>query len=462
MVNYSGLRKFFTLECLYHLSEPNAREADLRLRNKEPSLSQSVILTKHKSVRMAHIIWLRNDLRIIDHDIFHHLQDQPIIPLYIFDPREHASDAWGHSRLGKHRRRFLMEGLQALREELQSRGSDLCIRHGYPAEVIEQMHQQYTIEGIHVYGHDAYEERQQEEAAKKLGIPFHLYEADTLYHPADLPFPIEKMPFVFTDFRKKMEKQSEVRPFHPTPKQFVKPEINLDWGDIPKVDYKIDSRSAFPFRGGTRAALDRLEHYFWETDQLAQYKNTRNGLLGTDYSSKFSPWLAQGAISARFIYHQVKKYESLRTKNQSTYWLIFELIWRDFFRFTAKSEGNRFFRIPREVKAMRIPAFELWKSGQTGEPFIDANMKELAATGFMSNRGRQNVGSYLVHQLNVPWYAGAAWFESQLIDYDVYSNWGNWTYVAGVGHDPRSRVFNISRQQSMYDPEGAYVEVWGK
>lgn len=410
---------------------------------------------------MAHIIWLRNDLRIIDHDIFHTLQDQPIIPLYIFDPREEESDAWGHPRRGKHRQRFLIEALYALKNELQQRGSDLCIRHGKPADVFNQIHHQFSIDGIHVYGHDAYEERQAEEEVRRLGIPFHLYEADTLYHPVDLPFPIEKMPFVFTDFRKKMEKQSKVRPFHPTPKSFIKPEIKVEWGTIPKVDdSELDARSAFPYKGGTRAALDRLEHYFWETDQLAQYKKTRNGLLGTDYSSKFSPWLAQGAISAGFIYHQVKKYESLRHKNQSTYWLIFELIWRDFFRFTAKAEGQRFFRMPRKIKAMRIPSFEQWKAGATGEPFIDANMKELALTGFMSNRGRQNVASYLVHELNVPWYAGAAWFESQLIDYDVYSNWGNWTYVAGVGHDPRSRVFNISRQQSMYDPDGAYVNNW--
>ncbi|MFN5841789.1 MAG: FAD-binding domain-containing protein, partial [Bacteroidota bacterium] len=101
--------------------------------------------------------------------------------------------------------------------------------------------------------------------------------------------------------------------------------------------------------------------------------------------------------------------------------------------------------------------------GNTGEPFVDANMRELWHSGFMSNRGRQNVASYLVHDLHIDWRWGAAWFERLLIDYDVYSNYGNWQYVAGVGNDPREgRKFNIKRQQEMYDAECAYVDYWLK
>ncbi len=415
----------------------------------------------YKTIYMAHVIWLRNDLRILDHDIFHALQNECIIPIYIFDPKDQALDAWGNVRTGKHRERFLNEGLKALRDELTKRGGNLCVRYGSPKEVFASLSETVGIESIHTYAHDAYEEHQQELAVESLGIPLHRYHGNTLYHPEDLPFTPANLPFVFTQFRKKVEKQSDVRSFYPTPSSFHVPKDFDDWGSLPQLEQEpLDARSAFPFKGGTRSALDRLEHYFWETNALAKYKETRNGLLGTDYSSKFSPWLAQGAISARFIYHQVLKYESLRTKNQSTYWLVFELIWRDFFRFCAWSEGNRFFRMPKEAKGLRISNYERWKLGDTGEPFVDANMIELRETGFMSNRGRQNVGSYLVHNLNVPWHAGAAWFESQLIDYDVYSNWGNWTYVAGVGHDPRSRVFNIQRQQQMYDPDREYVKQW--
>jgi len=106
-------------------------------------------------------------------------------------------------------------------------------------------------------------------------------------------------------------------------------------------------------------------------------------------------------------------------------------------------------------------AFQRWVAGQTGTPFIDANMREIALTGFMSNRGRQNVASYLVKDLKLDWRLGAEYFEHILLDYDVTSNWCNWNYVAGVGSDPREdRYFNILSQAQRYDGEGEYVKLW--
>jgi deoxyribodipyrimidine photo-lyase len=217
--------------------------------------------------------------------------------------------------------------------------------------------------------------------------------------------------------------------------------------------------------GGERPGLQRLYSYFWQKDLLKRYKQTRNGLLG-DYSSKFSVWLAHGCLSPREIHAQVHRYERQRTKNQSTYWLVFELIWRDFFRFAFLKHGNRFFHA--QGIADRAPyarwsksRFLAWTRGETGVPFVDANMIELRKTGFMSNRGRQNVASFLVHDLHLPWRAGAAWFEHLLLDYDVQSNWGNWAYVAGVGNDPRpNRKFKILRQAEKYDAKGHYVRTW--
>ncbi|TVQ75644.1 MAG: DASH family cryptochrome [Flavobacteriales bacterium] len=410
---------------------------------------------------MAHLIYLRNDLRILDHDIFHKLQHEEIIPLYIFDENTLKNDVLNQPRLGDFRKKLLLEGLQSLRKELQERGGNLMIATGSPKDVIAEIHKKTPLQGIHFYQHDAPEELDRTQEIESLNIPMFSYAGDYLYHPEDLPFSLEKIPFVFTAFRKKVEKYAEVRPFFPTPSKFSVPSIIDDWGEIPAIpNLKIDERSAFPYLGGTRGALDRLEHYFWNTDLLAEYKETRNGMTGVDYSSKFSPWLAQGSISARFIFHQVKKYEKLRQANESTYWLIFELIWRDFFRFTAASEGGKFFKIPRNYVPKTSTAFEKWKEGKTGNAFIDAAMIELRSTGYTSNRARQNVASYLVHDLNQPWYAGALWFESVLIDYDVYSNYGNWTYVAGVGHDPRSRKFNIQRQADMYDADETFRNTW--
>jgi len=141
-------------------------------------------------------------------------------------------------------------------------------------------------------------------------------------------------------------------------------------------------------------------------------------------STKLSPFLAQGSISARRVHDEVRRYEAERTTNRSTYWVIFELLWRDFFRFTADQRGNALFRpegLRGERRAWRHDRelLERWIDGRTGDPFVDANMRELAATGYMSNRGRQNVASQLAHDLGVDWTWGAEWFGSVLIDYDV-------------------------------------------
>ena len=122
--------------------------------------------------------------------------------------------------------------------------------------------------------------------------------------------------------------------------------------------------------------------------------------------------------------------------NQSTYWVIFELLWRDYFRFVCYKYGDSVFH-ETGIMNKRLPwsqdkvKFEAWREGRTGVPFVDANMRELARTGWMSNRGRQNVASFLVKDLGLDWRLGAEWFESQLLDHDVCSNYGNWNYAAG-------------------------------
>ena len=202
--------------------------------------------------------------------------------------------------------------------------------------------------------------------------------------------------------------------------------------------------------------------------QLKIYKDTRNGMLGPDYSSKFSPWLATGSISPRVIFAEIAKYERERVENDSTYWLFFELIWRDFFRFSAISFGDAFFKLggpqgnPKKYPWKRDGAlFYAWREGRTGYPLVDANMRELKATGFMSNRGRQIVASFLTRDLGLDWRLGASWFEECLLDYDPCSNWGNWCYAAGVGSDPREdRYFSLPKQGGTYDPDAVYMKHW--
>ena len=244
----------------------------------------------------------------------------------------------------------------------------------------------------------------------------------------------------------------------------LKPAIKL-YRKLGFEEFEVDERSAFPFKGGEKQALERLHDYFWKSHSLASYKKTRNELIGLHYSSKFSPWLANGSISPKIIYWSVIDFENQIIKNQDTYWLIFELLWRDFFKYISLKYGDKIFQLngilQKKYEWKRsIEMQEQWISGTTTEPFINANMKELATTGWMSNRGRQNVASYWSKELKQDWRIGASYFESMLIDYDVHSNWCNWMYLSGVGNDPRNRRFNIKKQASIYDPQNTFQKLW--
>ena len=278
---------------------------------------------------------------------------------------------------------------------------------------------------------------------------------------------------MFTIFRKKCEKYINVRPcfneikslpFENRLSQENKILTITDFGFYP---FKRDPRSAFPFIGGSKSGKQRIDHYFWETEKILSYKNTRDSLLGKDYSSKLSAWLANGSLSAREIYWEIKSFEKQRKKNQSTYWLVFELIWRDFFKYISLKHGNKIFHIGGILDKQyhwntNEQKLQSWIDGFTDEPFVNANMIELLKTGWMSNRGRQNVASYFAKNLLIDWRIGAAYFESQLIDYDVHSNYGNWMYVSGVGNDTRDRKFNILWQAHKYDSQNKFQKLWLK
>ena len=358
---------------------------------------------------------------------------------------------------------------------LRNLGSRLLIVKGKPEIEIPKIAEKYQAQKVFAKREVAFEEKNTDalvqEALIKIRCELQTFSTSTLYHAEDLPFSIKDIPDVFTNFRKKIEKDASVRTVYKTPEVIYSPEIPemiLPTLDALGLEKKaMDSRAAIPFKGGETEAKKRLNHYFYETKLLSKYKETRNGMVGADYSSKFSAWLALGSISPRTIYHEIKKYESQFGANDSTYWLIFELLWRDFFRFMFKKYQTKFF-LYSGIKTEKVNSKSLnekllsqWINGATPSDFINANMLELKLTGFMSNRGRQNVASYFCNELNIDWRIGAAYFEEQLIDYDVCSNWGNWAYIAGVGNDPRGhRYFNIEKQANDYDKNKVFRELW--
>lgn len=432
------------------------------------------------------LVWFRQDLRLTDHEPLYRAAQEcgQLIPLYCFDHRHFGQTSFGFPKTGAWRGRFLWEAVANLRQNLQALGSQLILRSGRPEELIPELVQTWGIS--HVYYHQAVtpEELAVETALAEnlssLKINLQGFWGTSLLHPEDLPFPPEELPDLFTQFRRRVEGEGSqkkklapvpVRAPYPFPAR-LPPCPDLELGDLPAPEsfnltfLDPDPRAVLPFQGGETWGKARVEAYFWEGDCLRTYKETRNGLLGADYSSKFSPWLALGCLSPRWLYDEIRRYEAERVKNESTYWLFFELLWRDFFYFVARKYGARLF-YPFGLRRLNLPwsrdweLFRCWSEGQTGYPLVDANLRELRLTGFMSNRGRQNVASFLTKNLGLDWRMGAEWFESWLIDYDVCSNWGNCNYVAGVGNDRREfRYFNIAKQSRDYDPQGNYLRHW--
>lgn len=427
------------------------------------------------------IVWFRQDLRLHDNEALVDAlsSNDEVVFAYIFDERVFKSDTkFGFRKTGPHRARFIIESVLDLKESLKKLGSDLYVRIGKPEVEIFKLAQHIKSNWVYCNRERTQEEVNVQNTLEKnlwsIGQELRFYRGKMLLYTADLPFPVTQTPDVFTQFRKEVENFVAVREPFDSPKEKLEPlSVRIDFGEVPELsefnheEEDQDPRSAIPFQGGESAALRRLKYYLWDSKLISNYKETRNGLIGSDYSSKFSPYLAVGCLSPKLIYSEVKKYESIYGANDSTYWLIFELLWRDFFRFMGKKHGNKIFQftgtrgIKIEENREDQSLINKWTQGLTGIPFIDANMRELNKTGFMSNRGRQNVASFFVKDLKQNWIIGAEYFESLLIDYDPCSNYGNWNYVAGVGSDPRQdRYFNIISQANRYDPDGSFVRHW--
>jgi deoxyribodipyrimidine photo-lyase len=423
------------------------------------------------------VVWFKTDLRVNDNETLSKAiaQSDLIIPVFCFDESHFVKSDFGFQKTGSYRATFLLESIQDLDKNLRALGSGLIIVKGKPEEEIPKIVKQYHANKVVAKREVAFEEKRTEalvqEALFKIKCELETFSTSTLYHAEDLPFSIKDIPDVFTNFRKQTEKEAVIRPAFDVPPQIKTPVIETmvlpTLEELGLTHQAIDSRAVLHFKGGETEAIARLNHYFYESKCISEYKITRNGMIGADYSSKFSAWLAMGCISPRFIYQELKKYEHQFGANESTYWLVFELLWRDYFRFIMKKYNAKLF-LHSGIKTNEIQInetnslnLEAWINGTTGIDFVDANMIELKLTGFMSNRGRQNVASYLCNDLKLDWRLGAAYFEQQLIDYDVCSNWGNWAYLAGVGNDPRgNRYFNIGKQASDYDKNGDFRNLW--
>ncbi|KAI1411437.1 cryptochrome [Hypoxylon sp. FL1857] len=501
---------------------------------------------------------IRHDLRVSDNPILNYLATTSehgfthILPLFVLLPHqievsgflkegtqspfpEARSEVGRYWRCGPHRAKFIAESIWNLKDNLEKLGSELTIRIGTYDEVLKSLvhglkQSELNVGGVWAIGEEGYEEKRDEnamsEACSSLNVDFQLW-VDEKYFIDDRELKLntpQDLPDVFTTYRKMMEPLRE-KPsaILPTPPKGTLPEtvgeskipsqnpafeipssydsfeeallrpVNEVLSEVPP--FPEGAKSAHPFHGGEDSALSRLDHLI-KSGSAFSYKASRNGLLGADFSTKLSAYLAQGCITARQIHHRLVVYEDGKDEslaesqgygegeNEGTKAIRFELLWRDYMRLCSRKFKEKLFL----RGGFRNDCANKWKSakkekvadgqqesvediskiiqrifdGTTGMGLIDASQRELLHTGYTSNRARQNVASFLAKHLCIDWRYGAEWYEMLLVDYDVSSNWANWQYVAGVGNDPRgeARIFNPVKQAFDYDKDGEYVRCW--
>ena len=455
--------------------------------------------TNHKAnMKKLVIYWFRNDLRTEDNPALNFAcelakqTDASLLPVFCHRAsygtlHTHVTQ-WGFARMSAHRQRFLRQTLDDLRYQFNQVGKELFELDGELSQQslfwsrlkLAKVKVSIVCEEI-----AAPEELAEIAGLRDLGYEVHTQWQSTLYDPSVFGAELAQMPNQFTNFRQQIEQSGVLS------RDIAISQLNDTLTDddayfsamlaeetlhfeVKGSSFLGDERSSFPywqgqFQGGSRAGLAHVKTYF-STELTHHYKETRNQLFGIDFSTKFSPWLASGAISASQIVSALRRFESTHGQSKSSYWIWFELLWRDYFRFLHCKYGTQLYRARGlSLDSVANPAFDAerfyrWSQGQTGEPLIDAAMRELRVTGYLSNRLRQQVFSYWLHELAGDWRVGAAWFESQLLDYDVYSNHGNCLYLAGLGTDPRGysggRWFDPQKQAKQHDADGSYRRLW--
>lgn len=410
---------------------------------------------------MRTIYWFRNDLRLHDNpSLLQQCDAEALLLVYIWPKQRPWCNTVG---MGEQRSRFLRESLMALDDALKLLGQRLLVLEGAAETLLQPLVDRLSAEQVVTsVATGTYERRTIEHLEQNLSVPVKQLGGNSLFTEQQLGFPLGSLPKHFTPFRERVQNTQAAFPAGIVEHLPAAP--NWQWGS--RWRNRESAPIALPLRGGEQHGLDRLRNWVFGQRGIIDYSNTRNGLDGLSGSSTLSPWLANGCLSVRAVLAEIRRFEHEQIRNKSTEHLYHELLWREFFYWRAMLNDQALFHAGGASKRIRRCIFEprnfaRWCKGDTNEPLINALMNQLNNTGWMSNRGRQIVASYLIHDYAIDWRFGAAYFEKQLIDYDVASNYGNWQYIAGVGADPRGgRKFNIGKQARQHDPDGIFTRKW--
>jgi deoxyribodipyrimidine photo-lyase len=412
------------------------------------------------------IVWLRRDLRVDDNTALYHASKTgaPVLPLFIYDTtliKRLPSDGAVFD--------FQAEALRELQQNIASLGGKLLIRHGNVLETHKQIVQ--DTQPAALYFNRDYEPYATERDARvrtlyeSAGIEVKSFKDIVLHEPDELLTGEGKPYVVFTPFANTWKKLPLPSPLG-RPAKFSSPHMKTEeiMGAV-----KLKKKILIPhpvFIGGESEAMKRWKAFL--QGRIREYQEGRD-LPGVNGTSRMSPYLRFGCISVKRMVDECMKllespHRQANAQSASIGKYIDELIWREFyqavlFHFPRLLESNyrqEFDRLPWKFNEK---LFEAWKDGRTGYPLVDAGMRELNQTGWMHNRVRMVVASFLTKDLMHDWRLGEKVFEEKLMDIETASNNGGWQWSASTGVDPRPlRIFNPRRQSERFDPEGKYIK----
>ncbi len=416
------------------------------------------------------IVWFRQDLRLADNPALARALERPgpLVPLFILDEGETAA-----RRPGAAQRWWLHHSLAALDEALKDRGSRLILRRGAASEVLAGVAAETGAKAL--YWNRCYDpasvarDRAVKSWAKEEGLEVESFNGLLLMEPWEIATKEGKSYRVFSPFWRRLRECYDHRAPLPAPDALpAAPDIAgdglADWALLPEKPNWAEGFAALwePGEAGARARLaDFLE------DSLAGYKAERDR-PDRRSTSRLSPHLRFGEISPRQVWQAVEDHLSVASGGQSgADKFLSEIGWREFSYHLLFHEEN-LAEAPLRSNFAGFPWRESesdlrrWQRGRTGYPIVDAGMRELWATGWMHNRVRMIVASFLIKDLLISWQEGEAWFWDTLVDGDPANNSASWQWVAGCGADaaPFFRIFNPVSQGERFDPKGAYVRTW--
>jgi deoxyribodipyrimidine photo-lyase len=424
-------------------------------------------VSTHKAGKGLGLIWFKNDLRLHDNEVLVRALEacEQISMIYILDPRWFNSSIYGFRKTGKARLRFIYENIIAMQRQLKDFQATLHVLYGNPEEIIPQLIMGYKFNSVFTkkeFGCDEVElDKKILKICKSLSVEYSTYDNYTSFLPASKNLDEHG----FNEYINQVKNDGILRPIFQTPKSincFRLEETSV----FQMMIHEVDMSQAFDYVGGEKIAIHQLNTVLNNPERLNKFTSLKSNHADLDCRTKLGPWISQGALSSVVVLQSLYRIMEEHSNNIGVQNLIHDLIAREYYIDMFAQYSIKFFRQGgiHNKDMICIPDYEnlfQWINGNTDDEFVNAGMRELQSTGYMDKSLRILTANYLSKKLKVDWRIGAAYFESQLLDYDVCLNYGNWARYIGVGpeqdFDP---IFNTKEFAENSDQNEVYQRKW--